>query len=327
LAGAVLRKNIYVIACVAVVALSVASLFVGVANISLIDFLDGRVSQTDWLVLQTSRIPRTLALVFAGTSMAVAGAIMQMLARNKFVEPATTGTVEAAALGMLVVLLFAPDLPIVGKMLMAGVFALAGTGLFLWLLTKIPLRSVVIVPLIGMMLGGVISSFAAFIAYRFDMMQAMNVWTSGDFSTVLRGRYEVLWLAFGLAIIAYRGADKLTMAGLGQEFSVSLGLDYRKVMTFGLVIISLVTASVVVSAGMIPFVGLIVPNLVSLAFGDNLKKTLPWIALLGAAIVLVCDIIGRLIIAPFEVPVGAVLGVIGSLFFLYLVLGRNAYAR
>lgn len=319
--------KLYSCACLTVIFLAFLSLFVGVADLSPTDLFDANFDDPAWLVLEASRIPRTLALVFAGTSMAVAGAIMQMLARNKFVEPSTTGTVEAAALGMLMVLLFAPDLPVVGKMLVASLFALAGAGLFLWLLTRIPLRSVVVVPLVGIMLGGVISSFAAFIAYRFDMMQAMNVWTSGDFSTVLRGRYELLWLAFILAIVAYRGADKLTMAGLGQEFSVSLGLNYRRVMTFGLVIVSLVTASVVVSAGMIPFVGLIVPNLVSMVFGDNLRNTLPWVALFGAAIVLICDIIGRLIIAPFEVPVGAVLGVLGSLFFLYLVLGRNAYAR
>lgn len=256
--------------------------------------------------------------------MAVSGTIMQMLARNKFVEPSTAGTVESAGLGMLAVLLLTPELPVMGKMLVAGAFALGGTALFLAILRQIPLRSVLMVPLVGIMLGGVISAVTAFFAYRYDMMQSMGAWTSGDFSAVLRGRYEVLWVAAGLTIAAYIAADRFTLAGISEEFSTHLGLNYRRIVTLGLVIVSMVTASVVVTAGVVPFVGLIVPNLVSMALGDNLRRTLPWIALSGALLVLACDVIGRIVNAPFEIPVGNVLGVIGSLFFLYLLLRRRS---
>jgi iron complex transport system permease protein len=307
-------------------ALALVSLFVGVSNVDPISIVSGKADETQLAVLLASRLPRTLALMLAGSGMAVSGMIMQMLARNRFVEPSTAGTVESAGLGMLTVLLVAPDLPVLLKMLIAAGFALAGTSLFLAILRRIPLRSVVMVPLVGIMLGGVFSSVTAFLAYRFDLMQSMAAWTSGDFSTVLRGRYELLWIAFALTILAYIAADRFTLAGMGEDFSINLGLNYRRIVAIGLGIVSMVTASVVVTAGMIPFLGLIVPNLVSMTMGDNMRRSLPWVALIGAALVLICDIVGRLIIAPFEVPVGSVLGVVGSIFFLYLLLRRQSRA-
>lgn len=278
------------------------------------------------LLLMASRLPRAIALVLAGAGMAVAGAIMQMLVQNRFVEPSTAGTVESAALGMLLVLLLAPDLPVVGKMLVAMLFAFLGTLLFLAILRRIPLRSPVIVPLVGIMLGGVISSITSFIAYRYEMMQSLGAWMSGDFSTILRGRYELLWLAGGLTIAAYAAADRLTVAGMGEERAVNLGLNYRSVMFFGLMLVAAVTAAVLVTAGVVPFLGLVVPNLVRLWRGDRLRSSLPLIALIGAGLVIACDILGRTLNAPFEIPVGTVLGVVGSVAFLFLLTGRRTYA-
>ncbi|MEB2844263.1 iron chelate uptake ABC transporter family permease subunit [Rhizobiales bacterium RZME27] len=305
------------------VLLALVSLFVGVRDVSPFDLFSGAADQRDLMVLLASRVPRTIALVLAGSGMAIAGTIMQMLARNRFVEPSTAGTVESAGLGMLTVLLIAPDMPVIAKMLVAAAFSMAGTALFLSILRAIPLRSILMVPLVGIMLGGMISAVTTFFAYRFDLLQSMGAWASGDFSVVLRGRYEILWVAFALTIAAYVAADRFTVAGMGEAFSSNLGLNYRKVMTLGLIIVSMVTACVVVTAGVVPFLGLIVPNVVSMIMGDNLRRSLPWIGLCGAALVLVCDIIGRVINAPFEIPVGAVLGIVGSLFFLYLLIGRR----
>ncbi|WP_113221518.1 ABC transporter permease [Agrobacterium sp. fls2-241-TYG-188a] len=313
-----------ILALLLIFLMAAVSLFVGVSAVSPWSILDGTADQRQVMILLASRVPRTAALVLAGSGMAIAGTILQMLARNRFVEPSTTGTVESAGLGMLVVLLFAPEMPVMAKMLVAAVFALAGTGLFLAVLRAIPLRSVLMVPLIGIMLGGMISAVTTFFAYRFDLLQSMGAWANGDFSAVLRGRYETLWVAFGLTIAAYVVADRFTVAGMGEEFSTNLGLNYRRVMAIGLFIVSTVTASVVVTAGVVPFLGLIVPNIVSMAMGDNLRKSLPWIGLCGAGLILACDIVGRTINAPFEIPVGTVLGVIGSLFFLYLLLKRQS---
>lgn len=311
-------------AVIVVAVLAVISLFIGVSDVSLYTLFGAQSTDRAAEVLLISRIPRTLAIILAGMSMAVAGMIMQMLTRNRFVEPSTAGTVESASLGILLVILFAPETPVIGKMLVASLTALAGTALFLRILRSIPLRSVLVVPLVGIMLGGVVSAVTTFIAYRFDLLQSLNSWTTGDFSGVLRGRYELLWIAFALTVVAYIAADRFTVAGLGEDFTTNLGLNYRRVVTLGLVIVSMVSASVVVTVGMIPFLGLIVPNVVSMFIGDNMRRAVPWVALLGAGLVLACDIVGRLIRFPYEIPIGTMMGVVGSALFLYLLLRRGS---
>nr|WP_236776694.1 ABC transporter permease [Agrobacterium tumefaciens] len=315
-----------ILALLLALTLAIVSLFVGVSNVSLATLFAPDTSTDALRVLLVSRIPRTLALILAGSSMAIAGLIMQMLVRNRFVEPSTAGTTESAGLGLLTITLIAPDTPIFGKMLVAAVFALAGTALFLRILRQVPLRDVLLVPLIGIMLGGVISAVTTFFAYRFDLLQSLGAWMTGDFSGVLRGRYELLWVGFLFAIAAYLAADRFTVAGMGRDFTTNLGLNYRRVMALGLTIVSLVSAVVVVTVGMIPFLGLIVPNVVSLMIGDNMRRSVPWVATLGAVFVLSCDIIGRTVRAPYEIPIGTVVGVIGSVLFLYLLLRKRHHA-
>lgn len=312
---------------VAVVLLAaLGSLFVGVADLSPGRLFGPHADRDAMLLLLASRLPRTLALLLCGSSMAVAGAIMQMLSRNRFVEPSTAGTVESAALGMLAAILLVPAAPVVVKMLVAAAFALAGTALFLGLLRHIAIRRAALVPLVGLTLGGVISALTTFLAYRFDLLQSLSTWAVGDFSTVLRGRYELLWIAGGLATAAYLAADRFTLAGLGPDATTSLGLDHRRVMALGLVVVALVSALVVTTVGSVPFLGLIVPNVVSLALGDNMRRSLPYMALLGGGLLLLCDIVGRVLIYPYEIPVGAVMGCVGSGLFLYLLLRRPARA-
>ncbi|AWK89602.1 ABC transporter permease [Azospirillum thermophilum] len=313
-------------AAAAVGALAVASLFIGVGDLPVGALLAGAPSDEAVQLLLVSRIPRTLALVLAGAAMAVSGLILQMLARNKFVEPSTAGTSESAIFGMTLTTLLLPDIPVLARMLVAGGFALGGTGLFLAILRQVPLRSPLVVPLVGIMLGGVITAMTEFIAYRYDLMQSVRAWETGDFSGVLRGRYELLWIGFVLTGMAYVAADRFTVAGLGQDFTTNLGLNYRRVLSLGLTIVSLVTAAVIATCGMIPFLGLIVPNVVSLLLGDNMRRSLPWVTLLGAGLVLACDMLGRIVIHPYEIPIGTMMGVIGSGLFLYLLLRKNSHA-
>ena len=315
------------IAVAAIASLALVSLLIGAGDVSLAALFSPQDGARTTQILLISRIPRTLALILAGMAMAVAGTIMQMLTQNRFVEPSTAGTVESASLGLLTTTLLAPDLSVIGKMLAAAAFALAGTALFLRLLRLVPLRSTLTVPLVGIMLGGVISAITAFFAYRFDLLQSLNAWTTGDFSSILRGRYELLWVAFALTILAYAAADRLTLAGMGRDFTTNLGLRYRTVVSFGLVIVSMVTATIVVTVGMLPFLGLIVPNVVSMMIGDNMRRSLPWVAMLGAGLVLACDIIGRVVYYPYEVPIGTIMGIVGSALFVVLLLkGRERLA-
>lgn len=313
------------LAIVVTLILGVISLFVGVTDMSIGALLSTSAEGRPMQVLLISRIPRTLAIILAGSSMAIAGLVMQMVVRNRFVEPSTAGTTESASLGFLVATVFVPGWPLMGKMLIAAGFALAGTALFLRILRAVPLRDVMLVPLVGIMLGGIIGAVTTFFAYRLELLPSLLAWTMGDFSGVLRGRYELLWIGLGCAILAYIFADRFTVAGMGKDFTTNLGLNYQHVMVLGLVVVSLISAVVLVSAGSIPFLGLIIPNLVSLMVGDNMRRTVPWVAVMGAGFVLACDILGRLIRYPYEIPI-SVVGVIGSAVFLYLLLRTRRHA-
>lgn len=310
-------------ALVALFVLALWSLSVGVSEVSWntlwSDSDDDIVAQ----VLMYSRVPRTLALMLAGSAMAVAGLLMQMLARNHFVEPSTMGTVESATLGMLMCMLSAPDLPVFAKMAISATTALAGTALFMAILSRIQLRSAWIVPLVGLILAGVIEAATTFFAYQYDMIQSLRAFANGDFSVIVEGRYEMLWLSLGVTALAVIAADRFTVAGLGESFATNLGLNYKALVLQGLVVVAVVTACIVVTAGAIPFVGLIVPNVVRLVMGDNVRRSVWWVAMAGAALTLLCDLFGRLVIAPYEIPVGTVMGVVGSALFLAILLRRR----
>lgn len=280
-----------------------------------------------WLVLTVSRIPRTLAAMLSGAALAVAGVVMQQIARNRFVEPSTTGTPESAALGLLAVTLLVPDAPIWVKMVVASVSALAGTALFLRVIRRLPPREVFLVPLAGLILSGVIGAAVTWIAWDADLMQLVGTWLmTGEFSGVIAGRYELLWIAGFAAAIAWFAADRFSILALGPEAATGLGLNPDAVMRLGLVVVSVVTAMVVVSVGMIPFVGLVVPNIVSRLMGDNLRKTLLPTAMGGAGLVLASDLIGRIVVFPFEIPAGTILGVSGAAIFLWLLWSRPRHA-
>lgn len=273
-----------------------------------------------------SRVPRTLALLLAGSAMSVAGLIMQMLTQNRFVEPSIAGTTQSASLGLLLVMIVNPAASVLAKMVVATLFALAGTALFMTLLQRMRLKSPLMVPLTGIMLGAVFSAVTTFLAMEFELLQSLGGWESGDFSAVLQGRYELLWIVGALTVLAMLIADRFTVAGMGKAFSVNVGLNYQQVMLIGMAIISVISGVVVVVIGVLPFLGLIVPNIISLAMGDNLRYTIPWVALFGGALVVLCDIIGRLVVYPFEIPVSVILGVIGAAVFLFLLLRKPRHA-
>ncbi|AVQ97921.1 iron-uptake system permease protein FeuB [Oceanobacillus picturae] len=303
--------------------LSITSVFIGVSNVTPLDLFHLTSEQAN--ILLVSRLPRLISILIAGMSMSICGLIMQQLSRNKFVSPTTAGTLDSARLGVLVsMMVFASASPL-QKMLVSFVFALLGTFIFMKILEKIKFKDTIFIPLVGLMFGNIISSASTFFAYRHDLIQNMSSWMQGDFSMIMSGNYELMFISIPILIMAFLYANKFTIAGMGEDFSRNLGLNYRQVVNLGLVIVALVTASVVLSVGLIPFLGLIVPNIVTIYQGDHLKKSLIHTALLGAIFVLMCDIIGRIIIYPYEIPISLTVGVIGSAIFIYMLLRRRKY--
>ncbi|WP_242087674.1 ABC transporter permease [Microbacterium lacticum] len=273
-----------------------------------------------------TRVPRTVALVLAGAGMAMCGLVMQMLTQNRFVEPTTTGTTEWAGLGLLVVMLFFPDAPLMVRMVGAVAAAFVGTMIFFLFLRRVVLTSSVIVPIVGMMLGAIVGAVSTFIALSTHTLQSMAIWFTGSFTSVLRGQYEPLWIVLFVVIAIFIAADRFTIAGLGKEVATGVGVDYDRVVLIGTGLIALAAGVVTVVVGNLPFLGLIVPNVVSLIRGDDLRSNLPWVALGGIALVTACDIVARVINMPFEVPVSLILAMIGSVVFILLLLRQRRRA-
>lgn len=298
-----------------VILLLVLSLFTGVYDVM------GASDGIDMFAI--TRIPRTMALVLAGAAMAVAGPVMQMLTQNRFVEPTTTGTTEWAGLGLLVIMVLLPQAPISVRMAGAVLAAFIGTLVFFLFLRRVSLRSSLVVPIVGIMLGAVVGSVSTFFALQTNTLQNLGVWFAGSFTSVMRGQYEMLWIVAVVAVAIFVVADRFTVAGLGEEIATNVGLNYNRVILIGTVLIAIATGVVTVVVGNLPFLGLIVPNIVSMVRGDDLRSNLPWVCLLGIAIVTVCDLIGRTIIAPFEIPVSLILGVVGAIVFITLLLRQR----
>ncbi len=281
-------------------------------------------SHTDgWQMFSTVRIPRTIALILAGAAMSMSGLVMQLITQNRFVEPTTTGTIEWAGLGLLTVMILAPRATVLTRMCVAVAFAFIGTMVFFALLRRVSLRSSLLVPIMGIMLGAVVSAVSTFLALQTNTLQSLGVWFQGSFTSVYEGQYEVLWIVLIAVVAVFILADRLTVAGLGQDLATSVGVSYKQMVLVATALIAVATGVVTVVVGSLPFLGLVVPNIVSIARGDDLRSNLPWVCLCGIILVAACDLLARTIISPFEVPVSVVLGIVGAVVFVALILRRT----
>ena len=279
------KSGITIGLAVSLLILSILSLFIGVIDLDALSLLSGDVWQLRIFII--SRLPRLLALLCTGIGMSVAGLIMQQLCMNKFVSPTTGATISSAQFGILLALLFMQDSTLWGRTLFAFAAAVAGTWGFVWFIQRIQFKDVVMVPLVGIMFSNIIGGITNFLAYKFEMTQALSTWLTGHFSLVLKGRYELVYLTVPLVILAFLYANHFNIAGMGRDFSKNLGVNYNVILFMGLTIAAMITASVVVVVGAVSYIGLIVPNVVSLFKGDNIRGTLADTALFGALFVLV----------------------------------------
>lgn len=307
---------------VLLVILSICSLFIGVSRVEFMEII--RLEGQSMQLLLATRFPRTICLVLVGATSSICGLIMQHLTQNKFISPTTAGTMDSARLGILVVMLFLPNASLWIRSATAFLFAFAGTLLFLSFARFFPQKNQLMLPLIGVMLGNIIGSAATFFAYQFQLVQNMSSWLQGNFATVMRGNYELLYVTIPLLLILSFFAYQFTIVGLGESFAVNLGMNYRNMQLLGIGLVSLASAITLIMVGTIPFLGVIIPNITAKLYGDQVHKTLGITAIFGSIFLLICDMIARLVIFPYEIPVSVIVGIIGGLIFLYLLVrGRK----
>ncbi|MEI3613084.1 ABC transporter permease [Pseudogracilibacillus sp. SO30301A] len=305
----------FILAIIVVIILGIISMFTGVYDI--------RGQEDGMEMFFITRIPRTASLMLTGAAMAMSGLVMQLITQNRLVEPTTTGTIEWAGLGLVIVYLLFPAPTLVLRMTGAIIFSFIGTMVFFLFLRRVKLRSSLIVPIIGIMLGAVISAISTFIGLAFQMSQSVETWFVGSFASIQIGRYEYLWLIVVITFLIFIYADRLTLAGLGEDVTTSLGVSYNKIVLIGTGLIAFAVGIVAAVIGNLPFLGLIVPNIVSMFRGDDLRSNLPWVCVSGMGALTISDIISRTIIKPFEVPVSLILGTVGAVVFIVILLRRR----
>ncbi|SON52316.1 iron chelate uptake ABC transporter permease subunit VctD [Vibrio tapetis] len=301
--------------------LSVLSLFVGVADLSLEDLLAG--DQQAWELFLVSRVPRLIAICLSGAGLSIAGLIMQQISQNRFASPSTSGTIECAMLGYVLSLVFFGN---GNNLLLIFGCAMGGTLLFVRFIHTVQFKDAIYVPLVGIIFGNVVSAAAVFLAYQYDFIQNLATWTVANFSTILQGNFELLYIFIPVSLFSYWYATRLSAVGMGKEFAINIGLNYQQVVIIGVTLVSIIAAAGVMIVGELPFLGLIVPNLVALYMGDNARRNIPYTALCGAILVLLCDVVGRVIIFPYEVPISMIISVIGGAVFIALIAKERRHA-
>lgn len=316
--NSIFQKIVYIIILLILILISIQ---IGAKSFSLSGLFQNNAE--DVFILIISRLPRVLSVIITGAGLSIAGLIMQTITNNRFLAPSTAGTMEWCRMGVLIAIMLFGSSSQYLKIMVAFVVALFGNFLFMSILKRIQFKNALMLPLIGMMMGSVVSSISTFFAYKFDLVQNISSWLQGSFSLVIKGSYEILYIGVICVVIAYIFANKFTIAGMGEEMAVNLGLDYKKVVAIGMAIVSFITSLIVVTIGSIPFVGLIIPNIITMIKGDSIKTTLFDTAIFGAIFVLFCDIIGRILIYPYEVSVSTVISVFGSIIFLIILFKKE----
>ncbi len=297
--------------------LAFISIMVGASSFSWHKLLSGETNT--WLLFLESRLPRTISIILAGSSMSIAGLLMQSVIQNHFAAPSTIGTVNAAKFGMLLSLFFFPTANLAQKMLFAFLSSIFFTIIFIRFIRKLSFKEKWLLPLVGIIYSGVISAAAEILAYRFDLVQSMTSWTQGSFAMIQTHQYEWLFLSFVILIAVWRLSATFTIMNLGEDASHNLGISFYQMEGLSLFLIALTTSVTMITVGSLPFIGVIVPNIVRKFYGDHITRIKSITALTGAGLILICDIMSRMVIRPYEISVSLILGIFGSLTFIYLL--------
>lgn len=286
-------------------------------------------SNVDHNIIMSSRLPRVVAALFAGTALAVSGALMQGVTRNYLASPSIMGVNDGSAFVITLAMVFFPGLSNVQMILLSMVGSALGAGLVFGFgsLVKNGL-SPVRLAIIGTVIGTFLSSIASAVAMFFQVSQNVSVWYSSKIHTV-NPDMLILSIPFGIIglLMALSISKSVMVASLGEETAVSLGQRTKWVKIISILSVVCLTGTAVALVGKIAFVGLIIPHITRFIVGVNYRFIIPCSAVIGAVFLAFCDVISRYINFPFETPIGVVTAFIGIPFFLYLIRVKGGEQR
>lgn len=278
---------------------------------------------TQDMVIWNIRFPRNIVAALVGANLAVAGAILQAVMKNPLADPQIVGVSSGAGLAGVIILILFPSWEYLVPMV-AFVGALAA-ALMVYALawrngirpTRIILAGVAVAAFLG-------SGISALLVFYGDRVQGALLWMVGGLSARSWPQVYVLapYTVVGL-ILAFLGSRRLTILSLGDETAKGLGLPVEQTRFMMTAVAAFLAASAVSVAGLIGFVGLVIPHIARMIIGTEYRFLLPGSAFLGAAVLVVSDTLGRVLFSPVEVPVGIIMAFFGAPFFLWL-LRRDA---
>ncbi|WP_037283139.1 FecCD family ABC transporter permease [Saccharibacillus sacchari] len=303
----------------------VGAILVGAKSVSLSDIwlavTSPSVSNDDISVIRELRLPREIGALLVGAALAVSGAIMQGLTRNPLADPGLLGITAGANAALAVVFAFLPAAgyfsvmvacfigAAVGVMFVFGILALRGK-------TLSPLRMV----LAGAAVSALLTALAEAISLEFKISKSVSMWTSGGLIGTTWGQLMIITPIILVGIlVAVLLSRQLTIMSLNESTAVGLGLNTGWIKLVLCIVVTLLAGAAVSLVGNLAFVGLMIPHLVRVFAGTDYRTVLPLSAIFGAMFMVGADTLGRMLNAPLETPVAAIVAVLGLPFFLFIV--------
>ncbi|ASA20409.1 FecCD family ABC transporter permease [Paenibacillus donghaensis] len=276
---------------------------------------------TEHQIIRTFRLPRTVADILVGCSLAVCGSVMQGTTRNPLADSGLIGISSGSTLAIALCMAYLPGRTYADTMLFSCLGAALATGITYYMASlgkngMTPQRLI----LAGFSISMLFGAFSTFVAIKFKIGQALDYWTAGGTASAKWDELLYILPLFVLGVVwSLAISPSITILSFGDELAAGLGLRTRLVKISSTLIVLLLTGLSVIVVGPVGFVGLIVPHIVRYMVGVDYRYIIPASALYGAVILVAADIVGRLINRPHETPLGIIFAVIGVPYFLYLV--------
>ena len=289
------------------------------------DFAEGPIHDVVWLI----RFPRVLLVLGVGMGLSVCGVIMQAVVKNPLADPYVLGISSGASLGATMAIILGIGSLFGGRFvgITAFIGAMATSFAVLFIANIGGRANSGKLILAGMAISAVCSAFSNFILYlahNKNATQEVVNWTMGSLANTSWSEITVILpIVFAGTLIFWTQFRNLNLMLLGDETAITLGTDLHRVRTFYLILSSLLVGFAVYAAGMIGFVGLIIPHVVRMLFGTDHKKLIPLAALLGAVFLIWADVACRSILKNSEMPIGILCSIIGAPCFIYLMIRRS----
>ncbi len=306
------------------------SLCLGSAEMSFTEFMGGLFRQegfdTESIIIYSLRLPRVLGAIIAGAGLSLSGLLLQSVTANDLASPNIIGVNSGAGLAVILTLSVFPS-AVFGVSVAAFVGAFLTTLIITGISAETGMRKSSVV-LVGVAVTAILNSVISFLSYRdTDLLANYNYFSVGGLSGVKTEKLIAPLLIVVLGIIFSLFFSRETDAlMLGDSIASSLGVDVKKQRMLCLIISSACAGAAVSFAGLLGFVGLVVPHIARKIVGGRMKELVPVSVISGSSLMLMADLIGRTAVKPSEIPVGIVMSFIGAPFFFYLLIRRDRNA-